>query len=118
MRLYLAGPMRGYPEFNFPAFDAAAAMLREAGHWVWSPAEYDREHGFDAAGMTGNEDLAEHGFDLREAIARDLGMVTTWADGVAVLTGWEASTGATAEVAAARAIGIHVNHVSHWRDNA
>ena len=35
MKLYLAGPMRGLPLCNFPAFDAAAAWLTSKGHIVF-----------------------------------------------------------------------------------
>lgn len=39
MKLYLAGPMTGLPELNYPAFHAAAAALRALGHVVVNPAE-------------------------------------------------------------------------------
>ena len=39
MKLYIAGPMTGLPEYNFPAFHAAAANLRGKGHDVVNPAE-------------------------------------------------------------------------------
>lgn len=38
-RVYLAGPMTGLPEFNYPLFHAVAARLRELGHTVLNPAE-------------------------------------------------------------------------------
>ncbi|MDH1334114.1 DUF4406 domain-containing protein [Comamonas thiooxydans] len=38
-RIYIAGPMSGLPEFNYPAFHAAAAVLRAQGHHVENPAE-------------------------------------------------------------------------------
>jgi hypothetical protein len=37
--IYVAGPMTGLPEHNFPAFHAAAAMLRAQGFLVYNPAE-------------------------------------------------------------------------------
>ena len=38
-RIYLAGPMSGLPEFNYPAFHAEAARLRALGYHVENPAE-------------------------------------------------------------------------------
>ena len=42
IKVYLAGPMRGIANFNFPAFDFAAHKLRNQGFYVFSPAERDR----------------------------------------------------------------------------
>jgi Domain of unknown function (DUF4406) len=39
IKVYLAGPMTGVPEFNFPAFHAAAAKLREEGYFFWIASE-------------------------------------------------------------------------------
>jgi nucleoside 2-deoxyribosyltransferase len=108
MNIYLAGPMRGILEFNFPAFADATATLRNLGLEVFSPAERDLDIGFDPTGMTGDEDLAEYGFDLSEALGADLHWITTHADAVIVLPGWERSSGVAAEMATAKALGIPV----------
>ena len=38
-KIYIAGPMTGLPELNFPAFHAEAARLRAFGYEVINPAE-------------------------------------------------------------------------------
>jgi hypothetical protein len=114
MKIYVAGPMRGIPEFNFPAFHQAAAQLRAEGHDVFNPAERDIEkHGgvdISKGNATGDNAIAEaqHGFNLREALKDDLQFICLHADAVAVLTGWENSKGAQAEVATAYALGLKV----------
>lgn len=113
MKLYLAGPMRGYPEFNFPAFHRAAAALRASGHEVFSPAERDIErHGTDISkgNAAGDEKVAEkeHGFSLREALGEDLAWICKHAEGIALLPGWQHSKGALAEHATANALGLEV----------
>lgn len=41
MKVYIAGPMTGLKDHNYPAFHAAARELRLAGYAVVSPAEID-----------------------------------------------------------------------------
>ena len=105
-RLYIAGPMTGYPALNFPAFDRASADLRAAGYDVFSPAEWARDvDGFDPE--TGvQKPLAfymEH--DLPEVCR---------AQGVALLNGWRGSKGGRIEAGVAQALGIDVMSVTRW----
>jgi hypothetical protein len=113
MKIYVAGPMRGIPEFNFPAFMKAADKLRDEGHYVFNPAERDiKEHGPQVAygNMTGDLEQAtrEHGFNLRDALCDDLTFICKEADAVALLPGWQRSKGATAERATAEALGLQI----------
>ena len=112
MKLYLAGPMRGKPFFNFPEFDTAAAALRAQGHEVFSPAERDRSAHGDIAStnLTGDEHEAtkKHGFSLREALAADMKFICEEAEGIALLPDWERSKGARAEKATAYALGLDI----------
>ena|ERR1700722_11349501 len=105
---YLAGPMRKIPAFNFPAFRYWTEELRNAGWGIWSPHERDESTGFYPDGMTGYEDLATYGFDMREALAVDVSWIARNADAVILLPGWEKSLGVAAEIATARALSIPV----------
>ena len=116
MKLYLAGPMRGIPEFNFPSFHRAARLLRAMGHEVFNPAERDNEHhGTDISkgNLHGDEALAakEHGFSLREALGADLAWICSTAEGIALLPGWNESRGARAERAAADALRLRIIYI-------
>lgn len=116
-KVYLAGPMRGYPQFNFPAFHAAASLLRAQGYEVFSPAERDEGiygAGFATGNTLGSEELATktHSFNIREAMFADLEYICKEADAVFLLPGWEKSKGANAEKATAEAIGIEVRYLA------
>ena len=116
VKAYLAGPMRGIKEFNFPHFLAVGRDLTEEwGFEVFNPAQHDIDRGFDFSGYAGTEDLSEIGFDLRQSLGDDLEFVAREADVVVVLHGWEKSKGARAEVATALALGIPV---VRWADIA
>ena len=109
-KLYLAGPMRGLPEFNFPAFHAAAAELRAAGYEVFSPAEKGLEKHAEA-----NQDSLK----FRRAVFKlDTAWICEHADGVALLPDWLKSKGAIAEDALARAIGLPSLNVETWLQDA
>lgn len=112
--LYIAGPMRGIPAYNFPAFLGADEALSAVDYDTINPALRDLEGGFFPFDMNGNEDLDFIGFDLRDALAWDLDKIARECDGIAVLPNWERSMGANAEVATARALGLKVHTVEEW----
>jgi Domain of unknown function (DUF4406) len=114
-RVYLFGPMRGCPDWNFPAFIRAAAQLRELGHEVFSPAERDLADGFDGRGSGTDAELAGKGFDLRTAMAADLTWIATSAEILVGLPGWQQSSGALAEVCLAWALHIPVHELDRVR---
>jgi hypothetical protein len=99
MKLYLAGPMRGLPECNFPAFHKAARELRAAGHTVWSPAENDI-----AFGLTGE---SAQKVTTKAAMSVDLPALLQQ-DAIALLPGWEKSRGVAIELYVAKACDMPV----------
>lgn len=116
MKIYLAGPMRGVPEFNFPAFFAGEALLVAQGHTVFNPARRDEERhgkGFAKDNHTGDEQQAavQKGFSLREALRDDTAFICMEAEAIAMLPGWIHSKGAVAEKALAEALGLQVMYM-------
>lgn len=95
-RLYVAGPMSGYADCNYPLFNRVADKLRGHGWEVVNPAEVhlNRQH---------------HYVDL---IREDLKQMLT-CDGVATLDDWERSKGASNEVRVARFLNMPVQG---WRE--
>lgn len=103
VQVYLAGPMRGYPEFNFPAFLEAAEQLRAHGYVVHSPAEEELAIGFNPETGEYPEGRSR---TIRENMRDDLCWICEFADLVVLLPDWSQSKGATAEVYTAVAIGV------------
>ncbi len=101
MRLYLIGKMTGVKYFNFPAFDKARDRLVTVGEYeVISPADLDRDHGFNAMMLPNDYDWSKlpPGFNLQETIELDISEVLK-AECYAALDDWSDSKGARAEKA-------------------
>lgn len=105
---YIAGPMRGIEEFNFPAFDDARAYLNTHGWKAISPADLDRIEGDDK--LTSEEAASLK--TQRRMVARDAGVLQCLrpesGDAVFLLPGWERSQGAAAEFFLARWLSLPV----------
>jgi len=86
-RIYLAGPMTGYPEHNYPAFRDVTAWLRSKGHYVYSPHEQLPQTDGDRVGTV----------ELRQAFADYCRFICLEADTIVLLPGWKDSRGAKAE---------------------
>jgi hypothetical protein len=102
MKLYVAGPMTGIPQHNFPAFDAATEWLRNCGHEVTSPAEMDRALGYDP-----KRPETESCLYFPDIMRNDLKIVLE-SDGIVLLDGWERSPGARLERIVAESTGRKV----------
>lgn len=83
--IYISGPMRGYPDMNAKAFDAAERYFLGRGYDVYNPSRMDSE-------IALQDEQPGRAFYAR----RDLEAVIR-ADKIALLRGWEASKGAMAE---------------------
>ena len=113
---YIAGPMRGLPEYNYPAFFAAEDALRAAG-WdpIYNPAGMDREYDkvVYEAWTIEEQKLHDTAQAARHFAWRDVNILIKRlsaenCDAIILLPGYEASTGATAELAVARWVMLRV----------
>lgn len=114
MKLYIAGPMTGLPDSNFPLFLETARRLRAAGFDVACPAEgvpdSDRAQAQDEGDQHQNGDL------YRGFMRRGISTVME-CDGVCTLTGWQHSKGATAELTVADVLKLEVGNTDYWLGN-
>lgn len=93
LKIYIAGPMTGYPDYNRAAFDAKASELMAEGHIVLNPAVLP-------GGLCQSEYM-----DICLAMVRS-------ADAIYLLNRWEESVGARAEHALAEKLGLTVIYES------
>lgn len=111
-RLYLSGPITGYPDLNFPAFRQAAVQLRRFGYTVISPIELKLP-----CGCVGPNDECPSPHGWQDYMRTDIIAMMVHADAVATLPereGFPRSRGRKAELDLARALEWRVLSVSEW----
>lgn len=92
---YLSGPMKGYVNKNFPAFEATAATLREAGFTIVSP------HEIEVPQRVGMATVVDY-------LRADMRALLDCTD-IILMQGWPQSRGCNIELAIARELhmGVH-----------
>jgi len=101
--VYVAGPMTGYTDYNFPAFDNAERILKSRyGCSVVNPAQVDRAVGVHSVMEgRGKREMIEFFMDLNATTIKKC-------TAVVLLDGWSGSAGARHEYAMADRLGIKV----------
>ena len=98
-KIYLSGPMTGYPDYNKQAFAEATAQLRDLGFQVVNPHELKEPF----------LKMNDPDYNWRQYLARDISvLLTEGIEGVVVLPGWEKSRGSLLELHVAQFIGLKV----------
>ena len=101
MKIYLAGPMTGIEDFNFPAFLKKGQELEDAGHTVFNPAKADLEE-------WGTLEEVKAKATYRVCLKKDLLWILDHAEAIYLLKGWENSKGVAADLALSKALGLEV----------
>lgn len=102
-KIYIAGPMSGLKDFNFPAFFEAERQLESLGYEVINPAHNDGATVQEALESAGTPESPNKLWSYY--MKRDLPHVMD-VDMLCVLPGWQKSKGATLEVTVAKALGL------------
>jgi hypothetical protein len=103
MLIYIAGPMSGIKDFNYPEFNKAAERLRNLGYDVINPAEIKLTPEFQQ--KAGDKNSKEY-----EQLVRMGEFHSMFADIVLMLDGWMHSDGAIREL---RACDISHNAIAY-----
>ena len=108
--IYIAGPMRGYENYNYPAFDEREDILNRYGWQCVNPARLDRCQGkpmSDPMAFAPDSNYEDHEF-MRSALCRDMVAICDECTAIYMMKDWENSKGAKAEWALAKALGLDI----------
>jgi hypothetical protein len=112
MKLYVAGPMTGIPEYNYPAFEAAELDLQVAGYEVLNPSKSgEAPHVYPQPDLDGLDVEPER---WRWYMRQGLSLLIQ-CDGIATLPNWWNSRGALLEVNIAERLGLPSRSVDEWK---
>lgn len=116
MKIYLAGAIRGNPNFQIQ-FNTAAGILRCLGHTVFNPLDKDKEMFGEKALEACNESQFATNVNMTEQELRrtvflaDTSWICKEAEAIALLPGWTTSKGANAEKALGEALGLEIMYL-------
>jgi len=91
LKIYIAGPMTGIPEYNFPLFRCVTERYRRFGHHVISP----------------HEDVTDTTLPWEFYMRRALRLLAE-CDTIVLLPNWHQSTGAKLEFQIADTLGMKI----------
>lgn len=111
-RLYLAGPMAGMPDHNYPLFHSEAARLRGLGYEIINPAEINL--GADSVKHVTMQEQTRH---WQQCMKKDIAALLT-CSGIVLLPGYHYSGGALLEASLARTLGLTIQLTSDLQVNA
>lgn len=100
LRVYISGPMTGYDDFNYPAFEEAVRLVKRLGHIPVSPHTQE----------------VEEGKAWESYMRTDIAWMME-CDIVVVLPGWEDSRGAQLETYIAKQLGMPVYEIDMFEAN-
>ena len=95
IKVYIAGPMSGLPEYNYPAFYKAEEKLKVMGYEAMNPARNPKQENWQLY--------------MRQAIT-----LMMRCDCIFLLPGWTSSRGALLEHEIASSIAMPVAYPENW----
>ena len=105
MKIYIAGPMTGVEDFNFPLFFETEEKLKELGYETLNPATNDGAS-LEVA-IQNAISASANGATWSSYMRLDLSNLCL-SDAVCVLPNWKSSKGASLEVQVAQALGLPI----------
>lgn len=106
MRVYIAGPMAGIPDYNHTAFEQRAKDLEALDHIPANPSGI-KPPAHDGPCLGDPVEGRDHHYGCQLRAGLEMLM---YCDAISLLPGWQESRGASTEEHVARSLGLFVMH--------